>query len=62
MIDLNELMANVFSEEQLKRMINKMSASHWIKGEIREEKKFIRKDIFFVGSVVEPRDLIIAKK
>ena len=61
-IDLNELMANIFSEEQLKRVINKMQASHWIKGEIQEEKKFIRKDMFFVGSVVKPRDLIIAKK
>jgi uncharacterized membrane-anchored protein YjiN (DUF445 family) len=59
---LNELMMNVFSEEQLKRIINKMLASHWIKGEIQEEKKFIRKDIFFVGSVTKPRDLIIAKK
>jgi len=61
-IDLNELMANVFSEEQLKRIINKMLASHWIKGEIQEEKKFIRKNVFFVGSVTKPRDLIIAKK
>ena len=61
-IYLNELMANVFSEEQLKRVINKMLASHWIKGEIQEEKKFIRKNIFFVGSVTKPRDLIIVKK
>ncbi|MFX1466987.1 MAG: HEAT repeat domain-containing protein, partial [Promethearchaeota archaeon] len=41
-ISLNELIANVFSEEQLKRIINKMLASHWIRGEIQEEKKFIR--------------------
>jgi hypothetical protein len=61
-IYLNELMENVFTEEQLKRIINKMLASHWIKGEIQEEKKFIRKNIFFVGSVTKPRDLIIAKK
>ncbi|MFX1518731.1 MAG: HEAT repeat domain-containing protein [Promethearchaeota archaeon] len=61
-IDLNELMTNVFSEEQLKRVINKMLASHWIKGEIQEEKKFIRKNVFFVGSVTKPRDLIIVKK
>jgi hypothetical protein len=39
-----------------------MLASHWLKGEIQEEKKFIRKYIFFVGSVTKPRDLIIAKK
>ncbi len=61
-IDLNELIANVFSEEQLKRVINKMIASQWIKGEIQEEKKYIRKYMFFVGSVTKPRDLIIAKK
>jgi len=60
-IDLNEISSDVFSEEQLRRVINKMLASHWIKGEIIEEKKFVRKDVFFVGSVAKPRDLIITK-
>lgn len=60
-IDLNEINADVFSDEQLKRVINKMLASHWIKGEIIEEKKFVRKYISFVGSVAKPRDLIITK-